>query len=237
MIKITLLLALLLSIGTSVSAQEVSVPVKGIVKDEFGRPLAGVRINSRDGETGISTNANGEYALILDVNSPLIFSYAGYSTQKIAVNGKAQIDVELKPDIHKKDEVVQLGYTSQLRHEISGSVATVTGEELEKSPVANLTQSFAGRFAGLVTQETYSELSRATTNIYVRGLSAARGNGPLVIIDGIICAYNSNQTLEYISANEIGICNRAKRCIYASSLWYSRCKWINRDYYQTWNKR
>lgn len=203
MIKITLLLALLLSIGTSVSAQEVSVPVKGIVKDEFGRPLAGVTISSRDGETGTSTNANGEYAIILDVNSPLIFSYAGYSTQKIAVNGKAQIDIELKPDIHKKDDVVQLGYTSQLRHEVSGSVATVTGEELEKSPVANLTQSFAGRFAGLVTQETYSELSRATTNIYVRGLSAARGNGPLVIIDGIICAYNSNQTLEYISANEI----------------------------------
>lgn len=203
MIKITLLLALLLSFGTGVSAQEVSVSVKGVVKDEFGRPLAGVTINSTDGETGTSTNASGEYAIILDANSHLIFSYSGYATQKIVADGKTQIDVELKPDAHKKDEVVQLGYTSQLRHEISGSVATITGEELEKSPVANLTQTFAGRFAGLTTQETYSELSRANTNIYIRGLSAARGNGPLVIIDGIICAYNSNQTLDYISANEI----------------------------------
>lgn len=203
MIKIALLLALLVPFGIIASAQEVSVSVKGIVKDEFGRPLAGVIINSPDGETGASTNANGEYVINLDVNSHLIFSYTGYTTQKISANGKTQIDVELKPDIHKKDEIVQLGYTSQLRHEISGSVATVSGEELEKSPVANLTQSFAGRFAGLITQETYSELSRANTNIYVRGLSAARGNGPLVIIDGIICAYNSNQTLEYISANEI----------------------------------
>ncbi|WP_214225965.1 SusC/RagA family TonB-linked outer membrane protein [Pedobacter sp. B4-66] len=205
MIKITLSLAfvLLLSFGANVCAQEVSASVKGVVKDEFGKPLAGVLINSQDGQSGTSTNAEGEYVLTINESGVLTFYYNGYATQKVEVNGKPQIDVLLKPDAHAKDEIVQLGYTTQLRREISGAVSTVTGEELEKSPVANLTQSFAGRFAGLITQETYSELSRATTNLYVRGLSAARGNGPLVIIDGIICAYNSNQTLEYISANEI----------------------------------
>ncbi|WP_354334744.1 SusC/RagA family TonB-linked outer membrane protein [Pedobacter sp. CG_S7] len=205
MIKTTLLLTLVsLSLfGTTVMAQEVSASIEGVVKDEFGKPIAGVVINSLSRKTGTSTNIKGEYTIANIENESLVFSYNGYFTQKVAIDGKETIDIELKPDVHKKDEIVQLGYTSQPRSEISGSVATVSGEELEKSPVANLTQSFAGRFAGLTTLESYSELSRANTDIYVRGLSAARGNGPLVMIDGIIVSYNSNQTLDYISANEI----------------------------------
>src|SRR3546814_16729096 len=110
---------------------------------------------------------------------------------------------DLEEDAHYKDEIVQRGYSSQRREEVSGAVATVSGEELERSPVANLSQTFAGRFPGLTTQETFSELSRAGTSLYVRGISAARGTPPLVVIDGIVCSYQSNETLEYISANEI----------------------------------
>lgn len=203
-IKRTLLLAfmLLFSFGT-VSAQKLAASFNGIVTDEFGKPLAGVTISDESGETGTSTNKKGEYSIINNENKLLIFSYIGYTTQKVTTGEDERIDVQLKWDAHKKDEVIQLGYTSQLRNDISGSVSTVSGAELEKSPVANLTQAFAGRLAGLTTQETGSELSRANTNLYIRGLSAARDNGPLVMIDGIIVAYNSNQTLDYISANEI----------------------------------
>jgi len=203
-IKRTLLLAfmLLFSFGT-VSAQKLAASFNGIVTDEFGRPLAGVTISDESGKTGTSTNKKGEYSIINNEYKQLIFSYMGYTTQKVTTGGNERIDVQLKWDAHKKDEVIQLGYTSQLRNNISGSVSTVSGAELEKSPVANLTQAFAGRLAGLTTQETTSELSRANTNLYIRGLSAARGNGPLVMIDGIVVSYNSNQTLDYISANEI----------------------------------
>lgn len=192
------------SIEATVSAQELSASIHGTVTDEFGKPLAGVTVNSGDGKTGTSTDVKGEYTIPVNKeNEWLVFSYRGYSTHKAALSEKDRIDVQLKWDAYKKDEIIQLGYTSQRRGEISGSVATVSGEELEKSPVANLTQSFAGRLSGLTTQETYSELSRANTNLYIRGLSAARGNGPLVMIDGIIVSYNNNETLEYISANEI----------------------------------
>lgn len=119
------------------------------------------------------------------------------------VNIQKATDTTLQRDAHYRDEIVQLGYSTQLRREVTGAVSTVSGETLEKSPVANLTQTLAGRLAGLTTMETFSELSRANTNLFVRGISAARQNGPLVIIDGIICSYNSNQTLEYISASEI----------------------------------
>jgi len=205
-IKITLLLAFMLmfSFGVTVSAQKLSVSFKGMVTDEFGRPLAGVTINDGNGNIGTSSNMKGEYTIITNNgNKLLIFSYKGYTTQKVPTGEKGRIDVKLKWDVHKKDEIIQLGYTSQLGNDISGSIATVSGADLEKAPVANLTQAFAGRLAGLTTQETSSELSRSNTNLYIRGLSAARGNGPLVIIDGIIVAYNSNQTLDYISANEI----------------------------------
>ena len=86
---------------------------------------------------------------------------------------------------------------------LTGAVSTVSGAELERHPVANLSQTFAGRLAGLTTQETFSELSRAQTDLFIRGLSSARKGDPLVIIDGIPTSYNSNQSLEYISPNEI----------------------------------
>ena len=203
-IKRTLLLAfmLLFSFGT-VNAQKVAASFNGIVTDEFGRPLVGVIISDESGKTGTSTNYKGEYSIINNENKPLIFTYMGYTTEKVTPGENERIDVQLKWDAHKKGEVIQLGYTSQLRNDISGSVSTVSGTELEKSPVANLTQSFAGRLAGLTTIESGSELSRANTNLYVRGLSSNRGIGPLVMIDGIVVSYNSNQTLDYISANEI----------------------------------
>ncbi len=204
-IKRTLLLAVMLmfSFGTTVSAQQMAASFTGIVTDEFGKPIAGVTINDESGNIGTSTNLKGEYTIMKSEIKELVFSSLGYATQKVTTGENERIDVKLKWDAHKKGEIIQLGYTSQLRNDISGSVATVSGADLEKSPVANLTQAFAGRLAGLTTMEFGSELSRATTGLYVRGLSGARGNGPLVMIDGIVVSYNSNETLDYISANEI----------------------------------
>ncbi|HYH56668.1 MAG TPA: TonB-dependent receptor plug domain-containing protein, partial [Anseongella sp.] len=172
--------------------------------DEWGRALSGIAVNSVNGENGTSTDAEGAYSFnITDGSTSLVFSGLGYASKEVDIDGAVQAEVELLKDVHFSDQVIDLGYTSQRRREISGAVSTVRGEELERSPVANLSQAFAGRFSGLTTQETFSELSRATTDLYIRGFSSARKISPLVVIDGIICSYNSNQTLEYISANEI----------------------------------
>lgn len=203
-LRIVVLFALFCSWEGSLNAQQLSTSIQGKTFDEYGKPLTGVVVITENGTNGTITNATGEYVLELaDGDESLIFSLIGFIKQEVVIGGKSQIDVSLQRDVHGLDEVIQLGYSSQLRREISGSVATVSGTELEKSPVANLTQTLAGRLSGLITQETFSELSRANTNLFVRGISAARTSGPLVIIDGIICAYNSNQTLEYISASEI----------------------------------
>lgn len=203
-IKIAMLLAFICSAGAEVSAQNPIDSISGKVLDEYGKPLVGVTIDTENGKNGTLTNAMGEFTIGIDDNSKfLIVSFIGYSSQKVSIDEKNTIDVQLEPDVLGQEEVVQLGYTSQLRSEISGAVATVSGEELEKSPVANLTQTLPGRLSGLFSQEVYSELSRAKTRLNIRGLSAGRMGSPLVIIDGIITAYNSNQSLDYISANEI----------------------------------
>ncbi len=196
---------LLLSGGELLAQQEENQElITGIITDEFNNPLSNVLINSANGKDGTLTNFQGEYSLmVLDGGKNLIISRDGYRNQTINIAGKSKIDIRLRKDAHRKDELIDLGYSVQKGSEISGSISAIRGEELERSPVANLTQTLAGRLSGLTTQESYSELSRATTNLYVRGLSAARNNGPLVIIDGIINAYNSNQSLEYISPNEI----------------------------------
>ena len=114
------------------------------------------------------------------------------------------VDVEeAVTNLYNPQETVRFGYSSQNRGAVTGSVATVSGRELESSPVANLSQSLAGRLPGLSTAETYSEPSRVTTTLRVRGASTIYANQPLVVIDGFPYAYNSNELFEYISAYEV----------------------------------
>lgn len=200
-LQLTLACALLV---VSAGAQEVEVPISGKVTNNLGAPVKGIIVTSEKGKSATFTENDGSYTLTVSDGSTYI-SVAGknYKTQKIDIAGKETIDVVLVWDAHYNDEVIELGYNRQLRSEVSGAVSTITGDELLRSPVANLTQTLPGRIAGLTTQETFSELSRATTQLSVRGLATARQNGPLVVIDGIPVAYNSNQSLEYINPNEI----------------------------------
>lgn len=195
---------MLTAFGSQLSAQQISTIVKGKVTDQYNRPLQGVLVNTPDGKTGTSTNKKGEYQFeVSEDNSQITFYQKGFLLQTVPVHAGEQAVVVLQPDAHKKDEIVALGYSTQRRRELAGAVSTVSGEELQRAPVANLGLTLAGRLSGLTAQETYSEPSRANTQLNVRGYSSERKNGPLVVIDGIPSAYNTAQTLEYISASEI----------------------------------
>ncbi len=204
LIKITLLLVFIFSFGANLFAQEGNNTISGTVVDEFDEPLIGVEVDAENSKKGTITNSMGNYSVSVPDNITfLIFSYDGYGRQKVLIDEKNQIDIRLEPDPLGLDEKVHLGYTTQLRREISGAVSTVSGEELKRAPVTNFAQTLPGRLSGLFTQETSSELSKANTNFYVRGLAAARASGPLVMIDGIITAYLGTQTLDYLTPGEI----------------------------------
>ena len=185
-------------------AQEALTTISGKVINELGQPIPGVLINSASGDQGTYTDFEGNYTISLPTSEEfLLFEARGFANKRVQIEDGLDIDLELAFDSHGQDDVVSMGYGTLSKRALTGSVATVSGEALERSPVANLSQTFSGRFAGLTTQETFSELSRASTDLFVRGISGARQNGPLVVIDGIPVSYNSNQILEYISANEI----------------------------------
>lgn len=97
--------------------------------------------------------------------------------------------------VPEKDEIIQLGYSFQKGSEISGAVANVKGEVLERSPVANLAQTFAGRFPGLFTRETNSTLSKTSTLLNIRGVSRNSAGSPIIIIDGIVFNYMIDEIL------------------------------------------
>ena len=179
--------------------------ISGTVSDEGGKLLSGVKITTVEGKNKALSGKEGQYVLNIDDESnAVIFSMAGYHSQLLSLVDDYEPDVALRrAEAYNLDETVYLGFATQRKGDVTGSVATVSGETLGSSPLPNLSQAFAGRLAGLYTYESYSEPSRANTTLRLRGATTIRANQPLVVIDGFPYAYNSNQLFEYISATEV----------------------------------
>lgn len=135
----------------NVSAQNAVATLKGEVTDEYGKPLAGVVVNSENGRNGTTTGIDGKYVLTVnDGSDAIVFSYLGRRdvTKKIA--GKETIDVKNMPlDVDKNDEIIDMGWTKQRRGDISGAVSSIKGKSLESAPVATLSMALAGQISGL----------------------------------------------------------------------------------------
>ncbi|NCB25916.1 MAG: SusC/RagA family TonB-linked outer membrane protein [Bacteroidia bacterium] len=182
--------------------------VSGTVKDGYGRVLQGVLITSENEKNITITDKNGDYDLTIDDGSKYVsFTFLGYVSQRHDIDSDTygkQIDVTLeRAETFDLDEKFFTGIYTQRKEEVTGSIARVTGKELEKSPVGNLSMSLTGRLAGLFTRETYSEPARTNTELWIRGSSSPNGGTALVVIDGFPYDYNANQLFEYITANEV----------------------------------
>ena len=184
--KIKLLQKLMLSafllVGSIIYAQTVT----GTVSDATG-PLPGVNILVKGTTTGTQTDFDGNYSL--DVSSPdavLVFSYVGFKTQEIAVNGQTTIDVVLEEDAALLDEVVVVGYGTAVRKEITTAVTSVGEEEFNQGVVNEATQLLQGKVAGLSIYNKGGNPNAAPI-IRLRGISTIGGNTqPLVVIDGVL---------------------------------------------------
>lgn len=193
-----------LFLSVHVWAKQDGVVMSGQVTDTAGKPLTGVKVATVDGRNSTITNNSGAYTItISDGAKKLRFSTPGYRSQ-YADTSASSVNVSLKnAETFDLDETVYMGHSTQRKGDISGAVSTVTGEELAKSPVSNLSMALAGRLSGLFTQEGYSEPSRTNTAMYARGISSMRANQPVVIVDGMVISHNMLQTFDYITAEEI----------------------------------
>ena len=175
--------------------------VTGTVSDQMG-PLPGASVLIKGTTSGTQTDFDGNYTLDnVDDNATLVFSYIGFRTVEIPVNGQSTIDVTLEEDASKLDEVVVTGYGTQTKKDLTGAVSVVDTEELLAIPATTFSQQLQGRAAGVSIINDARPGGEATVRI--RGFGTLGNNDPLYIIDGVPSTEQSNLNPNDIESMQI----------------------------------
>lgn len=158
--------------------------VQGKVADPGGHALVGVSVSLKGTSTGTITDGEGNFSLTLpDDQGTLVFTYIGFTSKEVAVDGRDRIDISLEPSISSLDQLVVIGYGVQKKRDLTGSVASVNAEEIEKIPVATVDQALQGRAPGVqITSDDASPGS--AVSIKIRGTGTFGDNSPLYVVDG-----------------------------------------------------
>ena len=172
---------LLLLISLSSFAQ---VSVSGKVTDEKGNSFPGVTILIKGTSNGTNTDVNGNYTVNAKNSDVLVFTSIGYAKQEIAVNNRQTINVSMQEDNQQLNEVVVVGYGTQKRKDLTGSIASVKGDTFKDQPITNPIEALEGRVAG-VNVITASAAPDAVPQIIIRGVASFYQPNPLYIVDGV----------------------------------------------------
>ena len=173
----------LLAVTFAAAAQ--SRKVSGTITSAKGEPLIGAGVVIKGTTTGTVTNNDGRYSLSVPANGTLVISCIGYKTLEVAAGNKASLDIILEDDIDLIDEVVVVGYGTQSKLTLTGSVTSTSGTELVKNSSVNLSQGLAGRLSGVIVNNRSGEPGRDDAVMFIRGRSTLGNNSPLIIIDGV----------------------------------------------------
>ena len=174
---------LIAGLGQSVEAQQRTIT--GTVKDRQDQTLTGVTIKVKGSTSGTVTDFNGKFTINVVGASPvLVFSYTGFVSQEQATNGKTDLSVILDGQATNLNDLVVIGYGTQKKQDLTGSVGQVAVADLQKAPVLSLDQALAGRIAGVQVNSSDGQPGSAV-NIVVRGAnSITQDNSPLYVVDG-----------------------------------------------------
>ncbi len=182
----TIVLSALMSLCMTVAFAQTGA-IKGKVLDELGEPIIGANVVERGTTNGTITDIDGNY--LLQVNDPkkavLQFSFVGYNTIDEAIKGRNDITVKLEPSVVNLGEVVAIGYGTQTRREITGSVANVSQENFNKGISRDASDLLQGKVAGLTITSGSGDVTRGS-QIRLRGTSTLQNDqGPMIVIDGV----------------------------------------------------
>lgn len=159
--------------------------ITGTVKScDDNQPLPGVSVIVKGTSNGTITNMDGQYSILVPQTATLVFSFIGMATQEIAVGTQTTIDVELCSDMIGLDEVIVVGYGTMKKSDLTGAVASVKSEDLNKVAASNPTEALQGRVAG-VSVTKIGGAPGGDIDIKIRGVGTFGNNKPLVVIDGI----------------------------------------------------
>ncbi|WP_228851425.1 SusC/RagA family TonB-linked outer membrane protein [Aegicerativicinus sediminis] len=167
------------------SGMSAQITVSGTVSDANG-PIPGANVIVKGTQNGAATDFDGNYTLDnVASNAILVVSYVGYTSREITVNNRSRIDIVLQSDVSALDEVIVIGYGTQTRESVTGSVVSIKGGELNEVPAANFQQALQGRAAGVNISTTGTRPGDAP-QIRIRGTRSLSGsNDPLIVLNGI----------------------------------------------------
>ena len=166
--------------------------VKGTVNDETGEPVIGATVKVQGTNEGAITDFNGQFSVNAASNATLNISYVGYVTQQVSVGGRNNISVTLKEDTNTLNDVVVIGYGTMKKSDISGSVATINKEQMERKVPVNIAQALQGAAAGVMV--TNQDGAPGTSSaIRIRGIGTINGDAqPLYVVDGVQVGNNAD---------------------------------------------
>ncbi|WP_266367562.1 SusC/RagA family TonB-linked outer membrane protein [Tellurirhabdus rosea] len=203
--------------STVVAALGQNLTVRGKVSDDGGQPLPGVSVVVKGTTTGTVTGPEGNYQLnVPSSNATLVYSFIGYMTKEVPVNNQSTIDLSLATDMKALNEVVVVGYGVQKKETVTGSVVSVKGEQLVKSPAVNLSNSIAGRLPGVVAVNRSGEPGYDGSAIRIRGSNTLNNNDALVVIDGIPARAGGLDRINPADIESISVLKDASAAIYGS---------------------
>lgn len=182
---ITLFLAMIFQ--TVLLAQQGVVQLEGTVLDaETGMPVPGANVIERGTTNGVLTDFDGMFSIRVAANAMVEISFIGYGTVTVAASSASPVQVILELQTSELDEVVVVGYGTQKKSDVTGAVASINTEELEKMPQVDVTQALQGRMAGMTVSFSGSNAEGGSSNILIRGKnSISADNDPFIVVDGM----------------------------------------------------
>jgi len=175
------------------------ITVTGIVTDEDGMSIPGANIIEKGTYNGVVSDANGSFSItVSNASAVLSFSFIGYTTQEVIVGDQRILQIKLFEDSQRLEEVVVVGYGTQQKRDITGSVAVVQADDLLKATGSSALQQLQGKASGVYVATSGAPGGRSMVRI--RGINTVNDNGPLYVIDGVS---TMGQDLSSMNANDI----------------------------------
>ncbi|KQC29792.1 SusC/RagA family TonB-linked outer membrane protein [Flagellimonas eckloniae] len=215
-LKLKLILIAILSINIQLFAQD-NYSLSGNVSDENNVPIPGANVVVFDTTRGTQTDFDGNYTIQVSNGDVLVFSYIGYATQQVIVNGQTTVNIVMAEDLSELDEVVVVGYGTQKKSTVTGSISKVVNETLDQIAVSRVDDALIGQVSGVNIQATNAEAGGAPT-ITIRGVgSIAADSGPALVVDGIVVSsdFLGNLDMNDVESFEV-LKDAASAAIYGS---------------------
>lgn len=168
-----------------------------VIADEDNLPLPGANVSVKGSTRGTMTDVDGKFSIKAAKGATIQISFVGYQTYNKTVSGNANWKVTLTSDSQMLDEVIAVGYGTVKKNDLTGAVASVSGEKLTKIPVAGAAQALQGLVAG-VTVVSNSGQPGTSAAVQIRGIGTIGNSGPVYVVDGVIC-----ENIDFLSTNDI----------------------------------